>query len=158
MPMLARGGGGNGVTEAAASCSTMATRALAATCTARPPSLPQPPPARWPRLLECLNTYKPVVWEYSRLNITNNVLSKRKLNKLVTDKHVNGWDDPRLLTLSGACVCVVGPVGWQQEERRQRALQPPPTGERAWTRSAIGNVLQHQASVWHAIDLSDTWR
>jgi hypothetical protein len=47
------------------------------------------------RLLEVLDTYKPVVWEYSRLNITNTVLSKRKLNRLVTDNHVNGWDDPR---------------------------------------------------------------
>ena len=33
-----------------------------------------------------LGIYKPLVWEYSRLNITHNVLSKRKLNKLVTDK------------------------------------------------------------------------
>ena len=48
-----------------------------------------------------LDTYKPVVWEYSRLNITNTVMSKRKLNKLVTEQHVNGWDDPRLLTLAG---------------------------------------------------------
>lgn len=52
-------------------------------------------------LLEVLKLYKPIVWEYSRLNITHSVLSKRKLNKLVTDKHVRGWDDPRLLTLSG---------------------------------------------------------
>ncbi|KAL6782008.1 TSQ1 [Auxenochlorella protothecoides x Auxenochlorella symbiontica] len=52
-------------------------------------------------LLDVLDTYKPVVWEYSRLNITNNVLSKRKLNRLVTDRYVNGWDDPRLLTLAG---------------------------------------------------------
>eukprot|EP00201_Polytomella_parva_P009891 CAMPEP_0175064682 /NCGR_PEP_ID=MMETSP0052_2-20121109/15477_1 /TAXON_ID=51329 ORGANISM="Polytomella parva, Strain SAG 63-3" /NCGR_SAMPLE_ID=MMETSP0052_2 /ASSEMBLY_ACC=CAM_ASM_000194 /LENGTH=850 /DNA_ID=CAMNT_0016331077 /DNA_START=254 /DNA_END=2806 /DNA_ORIENTATION=- len=52
-------------------------------------------------LLEVLGTYKPLVWEYARLNITNNVLSKRKLNKLVTDGHVRGWDDPRLLTLAG---------------------------------------------------------
>eukprot|EP00878_Enallax_costatus_P027531 GHUV01029655.1.p1 GENE.GHUV01029655.1~~GHUV01029655.1.p1 ORF type:complete len:535 (+),score=80.18 GHUV01029655.1:1463-3067(+) len=52
-------------------------------------------------LLDVLDTYKPVVWEYSRLNITNTVLSKRKLNKLVTDNHVHGWDDPRLLTLAG---------------------------------------------------------
>jgi glutaminyl-tRNA synthetase len=52
-------------------------------------------------LLEVLGMYKPVVWEYSRLNITNTVMSKRKLNKLVTDKYVSGWDDPRLLTLSG---------------------------------------------------------
>lgn len=52
-------------------------------------------------LLEVLDQYKPLVWEYSRLNITHTVLSKRKLNKLVMDHHVNGWDDPRLLTLAG---------------------------------------------------------
>ena len=46
-------------------------------------------------------TYLPHVWEYSRLNITNTVMSKRKLNQLVMDRHVDGWDDPRLLTLSG---------------------------------------------------------
>jgi glutamyl/glutaminyl-tRNA synthetase len=53
------------------------------------------------RLLEVLGLYKPHVWEYSRLNITNTVMSKRKLNKLVTGGYVNGWDDPRLLTLAG---------------------------------------------------------
>uniref|UniRef100_A0A061SG32 glutamine--tRNA ligase n=1 Tax=Tetraselmis sp. GSL018 TaxID=582737 RepID=A0A061SG32_9CHLO len=52
-------------------------------------------------LLEILGQYKPVVWEYSRLNITNMVMSKRKLNKLVTQGYVHGWDDPRLLTLAG---------------------------------------------------------
>ncbi|GIL78897.1 hypothetical protein Vretimale_110 [Volvox reticuliferus] len=52
-------------------------------------------------LLEVLDLYKPVVWEYSRLNVTNNVMSKRKLNKLVMGGYVNGWDDPRLLTLAG---------------------------------------------------------
>ena len=54
--------------------------------------------------MECaqvLDTYKPLVWEYARLNITHNVLSKRKLNKLVTQGFVRGWDDPRLLTLAG---------------------------------------------------------
>mmetsp|Transcript_37578 Transcript_37578/g.91182 ORF Transcript_37578/g.91182 Transcript_37578/m.91182 type:complete len:842 (-) Transcript_37578:1404-3929(-) len=39
--------------------------------------------------------------EFSRLNIQNTVLSKRKLIGLVEDKHVNGWDDPRMPTLSG---------------------------------------------------------
>ena len=51
--------------------------------------------------LQVLEQYKPVVWEYARLNVSYNVLSKRKLNKLVTGGHVNGWDDPRLLTLAG---------------------------------------------------------
>ena len=52
-------------------------------------------------LLDSLKMYKPVTWEFARCNITYNVMSKRKLNKLVTDGFVNGWDDPRLLTLEG---------------------------------------------------------
>ena len=50
---------------------------------------------------QVLGIYKPLVWEYARLGITYNVLSKRKLKKLVTEGHVSGWDDPRLLTLAG---------------------------------------------------------
>ncbi|CAA7032255.1 unnamed protein product [Microthlaspi erraticum] len=52
-------------------------------------------------LLKSLGLYMPVVWEYSRLNVTNTVMSKRKLNYIVTNKYVDGWDDPRLLTLAG---------------------------------------------------------
>ncbi|XP_073267723.1 glutamine--tRNA ligase isoform X2 [Populus alba] len=52
-------------------------------------------------LLHVLDLYQPYVWEYSRLNVTNNVMSKRKLNFLVTKKLVDGWDDPRLMTLAG---------------------------------------------------------
>ncbi|UCV04410.1 glutamine--tRNA ligase/YqeY domain fusion protein [Dechloromonas denitrificans] len=40
--------------------------------------------------------------EFSRLNLTYVVLSKRKLIQLVDEKHVSGWDDPRLPTLVGA--------------------------------------------------------
>ena len=40
--------------------------------------------------------------EFSRLNLTYIVLSKRKLIQLVEEKHVSGWDDPRLPTLAGA--------------------------------------------------------
>ncbi len=40
--------------------------------------------------------------EFSRLNLTYVVLSKRKLIQLVEEKHVAGWDDPRLPTLAGA--------------------------------------------------------
>ncbi|KAJ1340152.1 glutamine-tRNA ligase [Batrachochytrium salamandrivorans] len=52
-------------------------------------------------LVDAVELYKPVQWESGRLNLTNTVLSKRKLNTLVTDKHVSGWDDPRLHTLAG---------------------------------------------------------
>ncbi|GAV86052.1 LOW QUALITY PROTEIN: tRNA-synt_1c domain-containing protein/tRNA-synt_1c_C domain-containing protein, partial [Cephalotus follicularis] len=51
-------------------------------------------------LLHVLGLYQPYVWEYSLLNVTNTVMSKRKLNFLVTDKYVDGWDDPRLMTLA----------------------------------------------------------
>lgn len=43
----------------------------------------------------------PRQYEFSRLNLEYAVMSKRKLNLLVTDKIVNGWDDPRMPTISG---------------------------------------------------------
>jgi len=52
-------------------------------------------------LLDALEVYRPVVWEFSRLNITRTVMSKRKLLTLVTQKLVHGWDDPRMPTLNG---------------------------------------------------------
>ena len=39
--------------------------------------------------------------EFARLNLTYTVLSKRKLLELVQERHVRGWDDPRMPTLSG---------------------------------------------------------
>ena len=53
------------------------------------------------QLLKDCEVYQPYVWEYSRLNISNTVLSKRKIEELINGKMVNGWDDPRLHTIQG---------------------------------------------------------
>ena len=48
-----------------------------------------------------LNIFHPQQIEFARLNISYMVMSKRKLLKLVADRDVNGWDDPRMPTISG---------------------------------------------------------
>ena len=52
-------------------------------------------------LLDQLNIYHPQQIEFARLNLTNTMMSKRRLQELVTESHVSGWDDPRMPTLSG---------------------------------------------------------
>ena len=51
--------------------------------------------------LDSLNVYRPQQIEFARLNLNYTVMSKRKLKKLVDDKLVESWDDPRMPTLSG---------------------------------------------------------
>jgi len=48
-----------------------------------------------------LGIYHPRQIEFARLNLSYTVLSKRKLIQLVQEGHVNGWDDPRMPTISG---------------------------------------------------------
>jgi len=51
--------------------------------------------------IDALGLRKPYIWEYSRLNMTNTVLSKRKLTWFVEQGIVDGWDDPRFPTVRG---------------------------------------------------------
>ena len=51
--------------------------------------------------LDQLNVHHPQQIEFARLNLTYTALSKRKLLQLVQQKHVTGWDDPRMPTLAG---------------------------------------------------------
>jgi len=51
--------------------------------------------------LDALKIHHPRQIEFARLNLTHTVMSKRKLLRLVEEGHVEGWDDPRMPTLSG---------------------------------------------------------
>lgn len=51
--------------------------------------------------IEKLEIFPSRQYEFARLNMTHTMMSKRKLLQLVNEGHVNGWDDPRMPTLSG---------------------------------------------------------
>ena len=51
--------------------------------------------------IDKLGIHHPQQVEFARLNLTYTVMSKRKLLQLVNEGHVTGWDDPRMLTISG---------------------------------------------------------
>lgn len=51
-------------------------------------------------LIEKLEIYPSRQYEFARLNMTYTIMSKRKLLQLVNERHVSGWDDPRMPTLS----------------------------------------------------------
>lgn len=54
-------------------------------------------------LLESLELPRPLPhqYEFARLNLSHTIMSKRKLLQLVRERHVSGWDDPRMPTISG---------------------------------------------------------
>lgn len=51
--------------------------------------------------LKELELYRPQQIEFARLNLSYTIMSKRRLKKLVEGNYVNGWDDPRMPTISG---------------------------------------------------------
>lgn len=61
--------------------------------------IPHRPLYEW--FIEKLNIFPSHQYEFARLNLTYNVMSKRKLKQLVAEKYVTGWDDPRMITIAG---------------------------------------------------------
>ncbi len=61
--------------------------------------VPHRPLYNW--CIEKLETFPSQQYEFARLNMTYTVMSKRKLLQLVNEQMVNGWDDPRMSTISG---------------------------------------------------------
>jgi glutaminyl-tRNA synthetase len=65
-----------------------------------------------------LEVYHPQQIEFARLNLNFTVMSKRMLLELVDENHVNGWDDPRLPTISGMRRRGYSPAGIREFARR----------------------------------------
>lgn len=61
--------------------------------------IPHRPLYEW--FIDQLEIFPSKQYEFARLNMTYTVMSKRKLLQLVNEKHVLGWDDPRMPTISG---------------------------------------------------------
>jgi glutaminyl-tRNA synthetase len=61
--------------------------------------IPHRPLYDW--FIEKLEIFPSHQYEFARLNLTYTVMSKRKLLQLVNEKHVTGWDDPRMPTIAG---------------------------------------------------------
>jgi glutaminyl-tRNA synthetase len=71
---------------------------------------------------------RPYQYEMSRLNLTYTVMSKRKLKELVTEGRVSGWDDPRMLTISG-----LRRRGYTPASMREFARRVGVTKNESWT-------------------------
>ncbi len=70
-----------------------------------------------------LATPLPHQYEFARLNLTYVITSKRKLRQLVTDKHVDGWDDPRMPTHRSACAASAAYTGSPAPDLRPHRRQ-----------------------------------
>ncbi|HVT27161.1 MAG TPA: glutamine--tRNA ligase/YqeY domain fusion protein [Lacipirellulaceae bacterium] len=94
---------------------------------------------------EALRIHHPQQIEFARLNLTYTVMSKRKLLQLVQEKHVSGWDDPRMLTIRGLRRRGYTPEAIRAFCERIGVAKFNSTVEMAWLEDAIRNDLNERA-------------
>lgn len=88
---------------------------------------------------------KPRQYEFARLNLNYTVMSKRLIQQLVEEKHVNGWDDPRLPTLAGLRRRGYTPQSIRQFCRSCGIAKANSTVDMAQLEHSIRNDLNHRA-------------
>lgn len=96
-------------------------------------------------ICEQLNIHHPQQIEFSRLNLTYTVMSKRKLLQLVQDKCVRGWDDPRMPTICGLRRRGYTPASIKEFSRRVGVTKFPSVTEAAVLEHCIREELNKTA-------------
>jgi glutaminyl-tRNA synthetase len=94
---------------------------------------------------EALRIHHPQQIEFARLNLTYTVMSKRKLLQLVQEKHVSGWDDPRMLTIRGLRRRGYTPEAIRAFCERIGVAKFNSTIDMAWLEDAIREDLNERA-------------
>jgi glutaminyl-tRNA synthetase len=92
-----------------------------------------------------LRIHHPQQIEFARLNLTYTVMSKRKLLQLVQEKHVSGWDDPRMLTIRGLRRRGYTPEAIRAFCERIGVAKFNSTIDMAWLENAIREDLNERA-------------
>jgi glutaminyl-tRNA synthetase len=92
-----------------------------------------------------LKIHHPQQIEFARLNLTYAVMSKRKLLQLVQEKHVAGWDDPRMLTIRGLRRRGYTPEAIRAFCERIGVAKFNSTIDMAWLEDAIREDLNERA-------------
>ena len=88
---------------------------------------------------------RPRQYEFARLNLTYTVLSKRILTRLVQERHVDGWDDPRMPTLAGLRRRGVPPEALREFVKRIGVAKANSTVDVAMFDHAVREVLNKRA-------------
>ena len=94
---------------------------------------------------DALRIHHPQQIEFARLNLTYTVMSKRKLLQLVQEKHVAGWDDPRMLTIRGLRRRGYTPEAMRAFCERIGVAKFNSTIDMAWLEDAIREDLNERA-------------